>query len=581
MRSTVAKVFTAFTMILCAWQAQGAEQERRTIILSDMSRCKPASALTRLNKRRHWRLIPYTSDKLNGTMLGAGPLNGAPEVTLPLDVKGWYSITVGYWNPTWAYKQGMSIRLKLSGDPCFTPMTDPGSGTGYTGTTLFETFWKHADLTGRDLVIAQSLMQRKAYLAYLKLVPLSGPQVEAIKKDRGRKDTRVGVAANDGSLHGKNATTREDIIEMVERYRHSDVGRLIWNVAYGDMTTYPSKVGYLFSDGEDAVGSEGQRQETESYRRLISKGIIPAEVAAEHAHRIGIKFDIYFRMAIQGSTPPFRAWPKSFVRRHPEFRIVEKDGTPVEKASYAFPETRELMLSLIREAAERLDVDGVSLCFTRGPEYVRFEKPVIDDFKKRYGDDPREVKEDDPRLLQLRAGYVTELVRGVRQLVDEIGTKRGKKIQLSAQVSYRREKNLYWNMDVETWLKEGLLDVVIHGSLGKFYELVKTHGCKTYYSIGTLDGSVPGRDRFVKEGLAGMRRGADGIFMWDVHYSQDNVMGWRIIRQLGHQEVMEAWEKKPLGDPTPGMLLLTVDGVDVTKTTSNENGKILWLFSGG
>ena len=71
-------------------------------------------------------------------MLGAGPLNGAPEVTLPLDVKGWYSITVGYWNPTWAYKQGMSIRLKLSGDPCFTPMTDPGSGTGYTGTTLFE-----------------------------------------------------------------------------------------------------------------------------------------------------------------------------------------------------------------------------------------------------------------------------------------------------------------------------------------------------------------------------------------------------------------------------------------------------------
>jgi hypothetical protein len=80
-------------MVLCTWlpQAQGAEQERRTVILTDMSRCKPASALTRLNKRRHWRLIPYTSDKLNGTMLGAGPLSGAPEVTLPLDVKGWYS----------------------------------------------------------------------------------------------------------------------------------------------------------------------------------------------------------------------------------------------------------------------------------------------------------------------------------------------------------------------------------------------------------------------------------------------------------------------------------------------------------
>ena len=93
MRSIVARVFTAFVMVLCTWlpQAQGAEQERRTVILTDMSRCKPASALTHLNKRHHWRLIPYTSDKLNGTMLGAGALSEAPEVTLPLDVKGWYS----------------------------------------------------------------------------------------------------------------------------------------------------------------------------------------------------------------------------------------------------------------------------------------------------------------------------------------------------------------------------------------------------------------------------------------------------------------------------------------------------------
>ena len=105
--------------------AAGAERERRPVILTDLGRCKPASALSRLNKRRHWRLIPYTSDNLNGTMLGAGPLSGAPEVTLPLGVKGWHSITVGYWNPTWAHTQGMSIRLKLSGDPCFTPIDLP------------------------------------------------------------------------------------------------------------------------------------------------------------------------------------------------------------------------------------------------------------------------------------------------------------------------------------------------------------------------------------------------------------------------------------------------------------------------
>ena len=193
-------------------------------------------------------------------------------------------------------------------------------------------------------------------------------------------------------MHEQWAEVNARVVELINEHRST--------LIFVNTRRMAERVTHQLSDllGEDAVGSEGQRQETESYQRLISKGIIPVEVAAKHAHRIGIKFDIYFRMAIQGSTPPARAHPKSFVRRHPEFRIVAKDGTPVEKASYAFPQTRKLMLSLIHEAMERFDVDGVSLCFTRGPAYVGYEQPVIDDFKKRYGEDPREVKEDDPLI---------------------------------------------------------------------------------------------------------------------------------------------------------------------------------------
>ena len=582
MRTAIIELLAVSAWLMCSsWavlSAEGADTARHEIVLADMSRCKPAAALTDLNKKHHWRLVSYTTvaTKFNGIMICAGQASEAPPVVLPLDVKGWYSVYVGYWNPIWAYDSGTAIRLKLTGEPSFMPIVDPDQGTGYTGTRLTEAFWKDSDLTGRDLVIGQR--EKKAFVAYIRLVPLSDEQVRDIKADRQRKSTRFIVAANDGDLSGRKMTTREDIVELVERYRHSDVAKLIWNVAYGDMTNYPSKVGYLLSTGEDGVGNHAEEMGIDNLKALLSKGIVPAQVALEHAHRLGMKFDIYFRMAIQGSTPPFQLHPKSLVRRHPEFRIVSKNGVAVSKASYAFPQTRQFMLSLIREATERFDVDGVQLCFIRGPEYIGYEQPVVDDFKKKYGEDPRSVAEDDPRLLELRAGYVTELVRGVRRLIDEISSNKGKKIELDAIVYWSIPLNLAWNMDVETWIKENLLDSVT-GASGKLYDLAKAHGCKRYWGLG---GRSP--ENYIRKSLAAMRNEADGLFVWDMDDQQDHLLDWQIIRRAGHRKQLEVWEKRLPELPqawTTTLQLLTVGGVDVTQTTTNPNGRILWLYSGG
>ena len=123
----------------------------RSDVAQPASRCRPASVMTDMNKRGKWRLIPYKADRLGGTMIGAGAVSDAPEVVLPLGAKGWHGVYVGFWNPTWAYSEGTTINLKLTDDPCFTTITDQSPGTGYTGTQLTEAFWKHVDLTGRDL----------------------------------------------------------------------------------------------------------------------------------------------------------------------------------------------------------------------------------------------------------------------------------------------------------------------------------------------------------------------------------------------------------------------------------------------
>ena len=71
------------------------------------------------------------------------------------------------------------------------------------------------------------------------------------------------------------------------------------------------------------------------------------------------------------------------MKTHPQFRKVTQDGTPIQSGSYAFPEVRKLVVSIICETAETFDIDGVNLCFIRGPEFIAYEQPVLDDFPQR------------------------------------------------------------------------------------------------------------------------------------------------------------------------------------------------------
>jgi len=81
-----------------------------------------------------------------------------------------------------------------------------------------------------------------------------------------------------------------------------------------------------------------------------------------------------------------------------------------------------------------------------------------------------------------------------------------------------------------------------------------------------------------------MRDEADGLFVWNLDDQQDHLLDWHIVRRAGHRKQMEAWEKRLPELPkawTGAHQLLTVGGVDVTQTTTNPNGRILWLYSDG
>ena len=566
--------------------------------ISDLSNCTPTSVLTKRVKHGHWHLIPYEAEGLSGVMIGAAPMTCAPDVTLPLEASGWHAIHLGFWNPHHDYQGHSRVKLKLTGDPCFQPIMDPAPPLEWPGKCeLKEAFFKNADLTGKQLIIAQQskgCRPHKAYVAYIKLTPLTNGQVAAIQADRANRSTRILYALNDGNgIFYDGPTTAQDLLEEVEQYRHSDVGALLFAVSSGDIVNYPSKIAMPWmADVGDAVGTADRCVLRDSVRTLLDSNVVPVRVMADHCHEMGIGFHAMFRMGIIGDIPPGELWnPHSgFVRRHPELRMLDKDGTPIEKASYAYPEVREFMVSMISELCEAYDVDGVNLGLIRGPHFVGYEDIVVEDFRKQYGIDPRELDENDDRAQQHRASYLNELLRCVRKRLDEIGGKQGGKIELSAMAyTGNYPINLFFGLDVKTWLQERLLDTLFM-SLPVEDEVaraVRDANCRliTHLMPNTRDARADEAET-LEMALRGFESGVDGFWYWDMNSRQNKPNYWQVLSRTGHRDEVAQMSQSPPRMKTT--LLHTVGGYTVNHSTnrgSDERGywppEMQPIFSGG
>lgn len=214
------------------------------IWLTDFSTCTPQSALANEPEWKQWQVIEYEADHVSGKMIGGKSHIEVPDVNLTMNIKGWHKIYVGYWNPYFEYDGGMVLRLKLTGDPCFdriraeAPQVGEAEQVHPGRTSIMERYWRMADVTDKNLVIGK-FKGRKAYIAYIKMVPMQPEEVDHEIKQRTQwKHNRRLVASIDGAggwrMFHQNIPTEEDIREWVEGYRYSNVGKIVWAFTYGD-----------------------------------------------------------------------------------------------------------------------------------------------------------------------------------------------------------------------------------------------------------------------------------------------------------------------------------------------------------
>ena len=105
---------------------------------------------------------------------------------------------------------------------------------------------------------------------------------------------------------------------------------------------------------------------------------------------------------------------------------------------YAVKEVRERRLGILREIAERYPLDGLMLDFGRSAPFFR---------------EPKREKSD----------YMTQFVRAVRTMLDEVGERRGEHLMLAAAVPWDIDYCTEEGLDIKRWIDEGLLSYLCPG----------------------------------------------------------------------------------------------------------------------
>ena len=550
---------------------------REEILLADLTQGVPADAFSLDGQPGTWMTLDYETDEGKGVMLLGLPRCEPPQLRLPLNATGWHRIQLGiYYGATAGIIADRVLLAKLTHDPCFSHFRKEDyqrkdgeyPERAFTWSDLVEVFWKCADLTGQDLVIARppegSLSECEANLAYIRLTPMDEADLDEWRAEQPRPETKRLIANYDAAWRHRRTWTREDFREEFSTLAQSDFDIVLRAAARGPVTLYPSRVG-------EVVRPTGLHGSGHIPYDCIRSGIDPLAEALDAAHELGLKLFPQLRF-VGTQLPPMHVREDhggKLMADHPEWLCAYPDGEPTRHLSLAFPEVRQFYVRLLREWVEDYHADGTNVIFSRSAPFVYYEQPVCDAFRETYDADMRTLPSADERVMQARADFVTQFLREVRAMLDGVGEAQGRHIPSSyivptcssfgdvtqeiAQTALGLD--LFNSLDVAAWIREGLVDCLnlqascfrehdgaeVQPRIREFTELTK--GTKTKVFVDVYPRRMPPR-QYRKIAISYYEAGADGLSFWDTPTRHGRASEWAFIKRLGHREDLERWDGK-------------------------------------
>ncbi len=196
--------------------------------------------------------------------------------------------------------------------------------------------------------------------------------------------------------------------------------------------------------------------------------------------------------------------------------------------NYAEPEVRQHRLDFIEKTCRQYDFDGFELDYFRHPLF----------FKPGEEEDNLET--------------MSEFVRQVRQLVNQIGEERGRPYVLAIRVPDTPEMALRTGLDIEQWLKEGLLDMLVIGGgymsyAGRLKELIDMahrYGVPAYPCINHFQDPI--KMRSYASNFWSL--GGDGVYVFNFAGVSEGSDNQACLNQMGDPDILLGLDKEYLPD---------------------------------
>lgn len=442
------------------------------MLLTDVSSLvKEKDRLSNKRSADKWHVVPYETSSFSGNLLVASELSFPQKVTLNLGVKGWHKIYLGFIN--YAGTNGMHTLLRLTSDDApsilmpdmFNKQVVDGYNYWASYQWMEEGFWKCADLTGQDLILEKPFNEDTcSTLCFIRVEEMSDYEVSEYLSYNAPKNMMYHFDT-DWLFWYNDYKTIDEYANVVERFSHGTGEIIVQETYFEDFEPISNE-----SLEAKAVRKNYQKR----YRKYLENSDAITRVIVDKAHSLGMSIYAGTRMEMGNFLSPLdcELLSKKFVVDHPEYSLYTRDGRKTAVLSYAYKEVREWEINRLLKSVER-GYDGVSLFFIRGV-FVGFEKPVKDRFLDLYGDSPSitELPISDDRVSNVMCEFITQFIRELRAKLDEFSAKSGRnKIKINVIVCYDVQTSKFIGCDIETWLKEGLVDSISQGLMATYEDL--------------------------------------------------------------------------------------------------------------
>ena len=408
-------------------------------------------------------------------------------------------------------------------------------------------------------------LPRGGRLAYLKAVPYPAPEWPVSKLAGNR---RV-LLDNDGySVFVLDMfLDAADMAAYTAKYRDTDIQGVIWCVGNNLEVNYSSRLAPLYLEGTTDFPSASAKKVHDAVRRYVDAGEDTLDASIRICHENDLLCFASLRMNKAPSPVYDKDRPFELYERFKDMRIYETPTARGTNLSYAFEEVRSHALALLKEMAQRRP-DAILLEFCRCPPHVGFHPELVAKFRRLHNV-PAETPIDpsDPRWLAIKSEPLTQLMREVRAMARDQHTRSGKPMSVAAHIFHERllEESA---IDIDTWLEEGLVDILLVSSkleymrlepwsIEPFTELVRGKPITVY---GEIDSHYGGHDPTPEEEAARKRgekvdsgsrevtidyyrkrahdlyrQGSDGVMIWDGFFN----LG--IVHRLGDRDGLDEW----------------------------------------